>query len=448
MFGIWICALFLLDTARGKEVCYKRLGCFTDNPPWGGTLQRPLKGLPNSPESINTTFLLYTRDNLKRFQEISAINPSTIKASNFRTHRKTRFIIHGYTIGEDYPRIIDICRVMLKAEDVNCIIVDWRDGSNALYTEAINNIRVVGAELIYFVDFLEKEYGYSPANVHFIGHSLGAHAAGEAGRRKPGIGRITGLDPAGPLFHNTPVMIRLDPSDAEFVDVIHSNAGRLLFDFGNGILQTCGHLDFYPNGGKAMPGCGELRSLPSSFDVNDIMKVFRSVGCSHKRSLRYYSESIIMPSGFIGYQCETYNAFKLGSCFPCPKEGCPVMGHYADKFLGRTEEENQTFFLNTGPLPPFARWRKKIFVKISGTQMMWGNIEIALIGTNGLKRKYTIANREVYMPGTTYTTYIDAEIRGNISKVEFLWEKHPLCVCKGTMGAENITVVSGKDRQV
>uniref|UniRef100_A0A8C8VMK0 Triacylglycerol lipase n=1 Tax=Pelusios castaneus TaxID=367368 RepID=A0A8C8VMK0_9SAUR len=415
--------------ATGKEVCYKRLGCFSDSPPWGGTLQRPLKGLPNSPDTINTTFILYTRENPKTFQEISAITPSTIKASNFRTHRKTRFIIHGYAIGEDYHGI-----VMFQVEDVNCIIVDWRDGSNGLYTEAVNNIRVVGAEMIYFVNLLKKEFGYSPANVHFIGHSLGAHAAGEAGRRKAGIGRITGLDPAGPLFHNTPVKVRLDPSDAEFVDVIHSNAGRLLFDFGNGILQTCGHLDFYPNGGKTMVGCGELRSMPSSFDVNDIMKEYMSVGCSHKRSLRYYSESITTPSGFLGYQCETYNAFKSGACFPCPKEGCPMMGHYADKFLGRTRKENQKFFLNTGPLSPFARWRKKILIQISGTQMMWGDIKVAF--------------REVCIPGSTYTNYIDAELWGNISKVEFLWEKHPLCICKGTMGAENITVVSGIDGQV
>ncbi|NXN23139.1 LIPR3 protein, partial [Nycticryphes semicollaris] len=144
-------------------------------------------------------------------------------------------------------------------EDVNCILTDWRGGSSGLYTDAVNNVRIVGAELVYLVNLLEKDYGYSPANIHFIGHSLGAHAAGEAGRRKPGIGRITGLDPAGPLFQYTPTMVRLDPSDAKFVDVIHTHAGHLFFDFAPGILQTCGHLDFYPNGGKKMPGCHQLR---------------------------------------------------------------------------------------------------------------------------------------------------------------------------------------------
>lgn len=36
---------------------------------------------------------------------------------------------------------------------------------------------------------------------------------------------------------------------------------------------------------------------------------YRSLGCGHKRSLRYYAESIITPNGFVGYQCETYRAF-------------------------------------------------------------------------------------------------------------------------------------------
>lgn len=44
-------------------------------------------------------------------QKISATNPSTIKASNFRTHRKTRFIIHGHLAGADIPWITNICRV-------------------------------------------------------------------------------------------------------------------------------------------------------------------------------------------------------------------------------------------------------------------------------------------------------------------------------------------------
>ncbi|XP_072787395.1 pancreatic lipase-related protein 2-like isoform X3 [Taeniopygia guttata] len=405
MLAVWITTLLLFNAARGREVCYKRLGCFSDSPPWAGIPGRQLAGLPSSPDAVNTNFLLYTRDNMVKYQ----------------------FMFHS--------------------EDVNCILTDWRDGSSGLYTDAVNNVRIAGAELEYLVNFLEKEYGYSPANIHFIGHSLGAHVAGEAGRRKPGIGRITGLDPAGPLFQYTPTMVRLDPSDAKFVDIIHTHAGHLFFDFAPGMLQTCGHLDFYPNGGKRMPGCSQLRVPPATRDINDLMTAYGSFGCGHKRSLRYYAESIITPDGFVGYQCDTYRQFVLGDCFPCPEEGCPLMGHYADKFLRKTEKEHQKVYLNTGSSPPYARWRKEIHVKVCATETMKGNIDIALTGTNGFRKKYAI-DKGILKPGNTYLNYIDTEIPGNISKVEFLWKKQVGHADRGCMGAEEVRIISGENGNV
>lgn len=52
----------------GKEVCYKRLGCFSDSPPWAGIPGRQLAGLPSSPDAVNTNFLLFTRDNRVKYQ--------------------------------------------------------------------------------------------------------------------------------------------------------------------------------------------------------------------------------------------------------------------------------------------------------------------------------------------------------------------------------------------
>lgn len=54
------------------------------------------------------------------------------------------------------------------------------------------------------------------------------------------MGRLicfSGMDPAGPLFERYAEQVRLDPSDAKFVDVIHSDAlpiedaGKHLNDF-------------------------------------------------------------------------------------------------------------------------------------------------------------------------------------------------------------------------
>lgn len=58
-----------------------------------------------------------------------------------------------------------------------------------------------------------------------------------------------GLDPAGPGFDSSKKG-RLDSSDAEFVDIIHTSG------LWAGFFGACGHADFYPNNGVPnQPGC-------------------------------------------------------------------------------------------------------------------------------------------------------------------------------------------------
>lgn len=66
-----------------------------------------------------------------------------------------------------------------------------------------------------------------------------------------------GLDPAGPLFESYSPSVRLDYTDARFVDVIHTNADSLLMG-GLGAFEPMGHVDFYPNGGRMQKGCANL----------------------------------------------------------------------------------------------------------------------------------------------------------------------------------------------
>ncbi|KAJ7325234.1 hypothetical protein JRQ81_018254 [Phrynocephalus forsythii] len=267
------------ERPRRSEVCYDRLGCFTNDAPWSGTILRPISKLPWSPEKIKTRFLLYTRKNINNFEEIKATSPETISQSNFDPSKITRFITHGFVDKGEENWLSDMCKNMFQVEDVNCICIDWKGGSQCPYTQAANNIRVIGAEVAYFIDVLMAKYGYSPSMVHIIGHSLGAHMAGEAGKRRPGIGRITGLDPAQPYFQGTPVEVRLDKSDALFVDVIHTDMLPTIPYMGFGMSDPVGHLDFFPNGGETMPGCSK-NPVSQIVDIDGIWE-----GMSHKNLL-------------------------------------------------------------------------------------------------------------------------------------------------------------------
>ena len=59
------------------------------------------------------------------------------------------------------------------------------------------------------------------------------------------------------MFEGYDVKVRLDKTDAHYVDVIHSN-GESLIVGGLGVWEPIGHVDFYPNGGRAQSGCQHL----------------------------------------------------------------------------------------------------------------------------------------------------------------------------------------------
>ena len=59
----------------------------------------------------------------------------------------------------------------------------------------------------------------------------------------------SGLDPAGPLFHLTDPQGKIYRTDAEVVDVIHTNGGFL------GELTPLGTVDFFVDGGRSQHTC-------------------------------------------------------------------------------------------------------------------------------------------------------------------------------------------------
>ena len=81
---------------------------------------------------------------------------------------------------------------------------------------------------------------------------------------------FSGLDPAGPGFPLNETDTRLDVTDADFVDIIHTDAGDLT---GNelGMQESIGHIDFYPNGGEIQPGCVGVNDTRSAGNKNEML---------------------------------------------------------------------------------------------------------------------------------------------------------------------------------
>lgn len=173
-------------------------------------------------------------------------NTKSIKQTSFNSKDPTRIIIHGWT-GDGTSSVgVNIRNAYLQKGNFNVFIVDWGKGSHSGYITSRNRVEAVGQTIANFITFLNRETGMTLASVTIVGHSLGAHIAGFVGKKMGGngrIGAIVGLDPANPLFPLENVKGRLDKSDATYVEVIHTDAGKL------GYINPIGHNDFYPNGG-------------------------------------------------------------------------------------------------------------------------------------------------------------------------------------------------------
>lgn len=157
----------------------------------------------------------------------------------------------------------------------------WGAGSKTLcYDWAKKRVRDVGKVVAEFLDNLLANDLSKWRQLTIVGHSLGSHIAGIAGRNvKNGrVGTIVALDPAGPLFNFKDVRSRLTRKDAEYVEVIHTNGDCY------GMKEAIGTADFYPNGGKRQPGC-----------YDDV--------CHHSRSIDIFVESIGNENKFHATKC-------------------------------------------------------------------------------------------------------------------------------------------------
>lgn len=401
------------------EKCMPDLGCFRNGGHWFHLLYRPLSVLPDDRQLVNTSFMLFTRDNPEVQEYLHVPSRRDLSRSYFRPYKPTKLIVHGFMdniiVGE---WIFEMKDRFLDTMDCNVIVVDWRGGNVLPYTQATANCRVVGAEIAHLVMTLEKTLGAKQDSFHCIGHSLGAQICGYAGGRLDGLGRISGLDPAGPFFYRMPPAVRLDPSDAKFVDVIHSDASMpyMLLE-GFGVNEMVGHLDFYPNNGNNQPGCQKynFRKFVDKGGLIDGVRRFSS--CDHIRSLDFYMESITNDMGClpVAVACPSWEDFETGRCSKCGSRGsdCAVMGYYSDKM--RTGHRNQRMgkklYLKTNDEQPFCLHQYHVAVQMSKTpkRAVWDAFGELFLHLNGKYHVRLSKRPQDIRGGRKYSYYVTTQ---------------------------------------
>ncbi|XP_039765399.1 pancreatic triacylglycerol lipase-like isoform X2 [Pararge aegeria] len=220
--------------------------------------------------------------------------PATLRqARKFDNDDRLVVYFHGFTDDPGQKSFTQLSQAYLAKDRMSLIALDASSLIRWFYARASTFVQYIG-EAIAAVLAALVGHGQDPAKIHLVGHSLGGHIAGYAGKAfqlltGKKIGRITGLDPAGPCFSHLEPRLRLHHDDADYVDAIHTDAGVY------GLSDPVGHKDYYPNRGTMQPGC--------------LLQT-----CSHSRVYELYAESVLNPTGFPSVRCANWAAFRQGNC--------------------------------------------------------------------------------------------------------------------------------------
>ncbi|XP_077287428.1 pancreatic triacylglycerol lipase-like [Arctopsyche grandis] len=227
------------------------------------------------------------------------VYPLSIAANNitqspyFKNGLKTVIIYHGYMGDSEGSFMLSLVKAIKAAGNANVLQYEHSSMTRDMYFQAVTLGQYAGEAL---GKVLANMYSLGVRNFHLIGLSLGAQVAAFTAKEfykitGVKIEQLTGLDPSGPCYYKVPASQRLAKTDADFVDVIHTDLGVF------GVSSSVGHVDFFPNSGSNMPGC---------WGVNL---------CNHVDSIIYYTESaFISKNAFNSVNCIDWNTFINKGC--------------------------------------------------------------------------------------------------------------------------------------
>uniref|UniRef100_A0A2K5P9D3 Hepatic triacylglycerol lipase n=2 Tax=Cebus imitator TaxID=2715852 RepID=A0A2K5P9D3_CEBIM len=409
-----ILSIFIQSNAHGQSLKPEPVGRRTQAVETNKTLHE-----------TKTRFLLFRETG--RGCQIQIDRLDRLQECGFNSSLPLVMIIHGWSVNGILENWIWQLVAALKsqlAQPVNVGLVDWIALAQNHYTIAVSNTRLVGKEVAALLRWLEESAQLSRSHVHLIGYSLGAHVSGFAGSSIGGtrkIGRITGLDPAGPLFEGSSPNDRLSPDDADFVDAIHTFT-REYMGLSVGIKQPIGHYDFYPNGGSFQPGCHFLE-LYRHIAQHGFNAITQTIKCSHERSVHLFIDSLLHAgTQSMAYLCRDMDSFSQGLCLSCKKGRCNTLGYHVRQ---EPQSKSKRLFLVTRAQSPFKvyHYNFKIHFINQSEKPTQTTFTMSLLGTKEKMQKIPITLDKGIASNKTYSFLITLEVDiGELVMIKFKWE--------------------------
>jgi len=281
---------------------------------------------------------LYTQRNPYKRQILKTGDTDGLRNSYFNAKWPVRFSIHGWTGKGKSCSNAAIKDAYLTRGNFNVIIVDWSEHSlDISYSRISMQLADIAANFVKFVNFLHRETGVAYEAMYLIGHSAGSHVSGLSGKLlKPNsFGAIFALDPAGLSQLGLSEQYRLAPSDANYVESIHTDITLL----GNPSAELS-QVSFFVNWGLGQPHCPNATAAEFDF------------ACDHFSALYYFAESVRNPKMFGALRCKNKLSIEKFSC------GCANGANAcsADLFMGgepAVPKTNGCYYLSTLNRPPF-----------------------------------------------------------------------------------------------
>ncbi|ALC45348.1 sxe2 [Drosophila busckii] len=307
-FLIFLLPLLLLQSATAQLFAYERGKCeISIVNVLEGLAQTHLRNLLNPPPRRITNqasllqYDLYTPLNPQQRQLLQPGNVNMLKNSNFNGKWPLRLIIHGWTGKSTHCYNAAVKDAYLSRGNFNVIVMDWSHQAMDLsYYRVSKQLPSIAQSLAKFLRFLHDNTGLRYEQIYLVGHSAGSHIAGLTGKllQPARLGVIFALDPAGLNQLDLGPTERLAPTDALYVESIHTD----LMLLGNPQADRLSHAATFANWGRGQTHCPNATATEFDF------------ACDHFAAVYYFAESVRRPHNFGALRCNSLRSALKAKC--------------------------------------------------------------------------------------------------------------------------------------